>query len=728
MTRRSRTFSSPLLAAATTLAMAVPLAAQTPAGAPAGWAGNIEFGARATGTTGDAARYQRFRDLRSGPWLEAFRLGRDTERWAVHADATKLGYRDQSVAVQAIRYGRLESSFTFDGVPLFYSKDTATLHREVEPGRLVVDDAVQGALEARTSTIAGVIGGASSFDLRSQRNTSVASLVLSATRRTDVSIVVRNTERTGQMPWGGAFGFGNVVEVAAPLDQRTTDATAAAEWANGRGSVRVAYDGSWFNNKIETLIWDNPFRLTDAADGPATGRANISPSSTAHTVSTSGTVTLPGRTRGSAHMSVGAWLQDGTLQPFTTNTALPDLTLDRGSAEGEARVTAATYVLNSRPIRALWLNARYRYYDFDNRTPAWTFRPGYVRFDSSVVNLAARPEAQVHRPYGYTRHFLDLDASVSPVPFLALRAGFGREHDDRTGRYVERTTDDVVRLSVDSTGLTWATVRVQYEDAHRTGDGFDDIVLDDVGEQVSLRQFDISDRRRRRITVLGTLTPTDAVALNAAVGLGRDRRPDSEFGLSENDHQFYSFGVDLLASATVSFGVTYGFEHYTSSQQSRQANPFPSPCLNPPQAGCLPEFDDPRRNWTTDGEDRVHTASATIDLLKLVPRTDVRLSYDLSLARTKYTYLVPVDSTIPTVNQLPALLNELHRGMTDITYQLREAVSLGLGYWYDRYVVDDFAMGPATIDRRDLAGQIVLGYLNRPYRGHSAVLRVGYRW
>lgn len=726
MTRHSQLLRRAVLVGAMLL-MRAPLDAQT-TGAPAGWAGHIDFGARATGTTGDAARYQRFRDLRRGPLLEALRIGRDTDRWSVQADAAKLGYRDQSFAVEATRYGRLKSTFAFDAVPLFYSQDTATLHREVEPGRLIVDDAIQEALERRTSTIAAAVGSASAFDLRSQRNTAVATMVLAATRQTDVSIVVRNTERTGQMPWGGAFGFGNVVEVAAPLDQRTTDATAAVEWANTRGSARVAYDGSWFNNRVETLTWDNPFRFTDAVDGPSTGRANLSPSSTSHTVSTSGTVKLPGRTHGSAYMSVGSWLQDQDLLPFTTNAALPALTADRASAEAEARVTAANYVLNSRPTRALWLNARYRYYDFDNRTPDWTFRPGYVRFDSTVVDLTARPEAQVHRPYGYTRHFLDLDASITPLPFLALRAGYGRERDDRTGRYVERTTDNVVRLSVDSTGLRWATVRVQYEDANRTGDGFDEIVLDEVGEQVSLRQFDISDRRRRRFTLLGTVTPTDAIAINAAAGVGRDRRPDAELGLRENDHQFYSVGVDVLPSGTVSFGVTYGFEHYTSSQQSRQANPFPSPCLNPPQAGCVPEFDDPRRNWTTDGEDRVHTASATLDLLHLVPRTDVRLSYDLSLARTRYTYVVPAVSTIPPVAQLPALLNELHRAMTDISYQLREQVSLGLGYWYDRYVVDDFAMGPATIDRRDLSGQTVLGYLNRPYRGHSAVLRVGYRW
>lgn len=725
MTRAQRRCVT-LLLAVFLCGVAPPVMAQS-VDARASWAGRIDFGARALSVAGDAARLQRFRDLRAGPLVQRLSVTRQADT-TLRLQVERPGYRDQFARFEVGRPGRFQGLFQFDAVPLFYSRDTASLHRQTSPGRLEVDDSIQDALERRTSTIAAVIGSATAFDLRSQRDTATASLVINASRTADVTFLVRNTDRSGDMPWGGSFGFNNVVELAAPLDSRTTDATVAAEWGSSRGSVRLAYDASFFSNRIETLTWDNPFRLTDMVDGPATGRANLWPSSTAHTVSATSALKLPGRTQGAVLFSLGTWLQDGALLPFTTNTALTQPALDRGSAQAEARVTSMVYSLNSRPSRRLWLTARYRYYDFDNRTAAWRFQPGYVRFDSTIVDFSARPEVQVHRPFAYTRQFLDLDASVSPLPFVAIKAGYGGERDDRTGRYVERTTDQVYRVSLDATGLTWASIRLQYEDGTRTGEGFDEIVLDDVGEQVSLRQFDISDRQRRRTTLLGSLTPSESVLFTLAAGTGRDRRPDARFGLRENDHLFYNVGLDLLGPRSASLGVNYGFERYTTAQQSRQATPFPLPCQNPPQAGCLPEFDDPRRDWTARGRDRVHTANVTLDLKSAAPRTDVRVGYDLSLARTRYTYVVPVSSTLPPVAQLPALLNEWHRAMVDLTHQLRTAVFVGLDYAYERYLVDDFALSPATIDRRDLPGQTVLGYLHRPYRGHSIVVRSSYRW
>ena len=45
--------------------------------------------------------------------------------------------------------------------------------------------------------------------------------------------------------------------------------------------------------------------------------------------------------------------------------------LDRPTADANARVTATAYTFNSRPVQHLWLNARFRSYDFDNRTPVF---------------------------------------------------------------------------------------------------------------------------------------------------------------------------------------------------------------------------------------------------------------------------------------------------------------------------------------------------------------------
>ena len=102
-----------------------------------------------------------------------------------------------------------------------------------------------------------------------------------------------------------------------------------------------------------------------------------------------------------------------------------------------------------------------------------------------------------------------------------------------------------MRASVDSTGLAWGSVRLQYDHAVRTGTGLDEEVLSDIGEQVSLRQFDISDRTRDRVSAIVQVVPIDALGLNGSVAVGQENRPDAAFGLQDNDLRAFTVGVDV---------------------------------------------------------------------------------------------------------------------------------------------------------------------------------------
>ena len=52
-------------------------------------------------------------------------------------------------------------------------------------------------------------------------------------------------------------------------------------------------------------------------------------------------------------------------------------------------------------------------------------------------------------------------------------------------------------------------------------------MLSDIGEQVSLRQFDIADRTRDRVSAIVQVVPVDVLALNASVAVGNENRPRS---------------------------------------------------------------------------------------------------------------------------------------------------------------------------------------------------------
>lgn len=317
-------------------------------------------------------------------------------------------------------------------------------------------------------------------------------------------------------------------------------------------------------------------------------------------------------------------------------------------------------------------------------------------------------------PFGYTRHFSDVDLSYTPVRFAAFRVGYGREHDDRTFRFLEETTEHVVRAAVDSTGLTWGSVRFQYEHAVRTGEGLDEQVLSDIGEQVSLRQFDISDRTRDRVTAIVQVVPVASAALNGSVGIGQENRPDAAFGLQDNDLRAFTVGVDVTPRETVTFGATYGFENYTTLQRSRQANPGP-------------QFDDPTRDWSTDMNENVHTLTASIELPRVIARTALRVAYDYVRSNARYLYLRPSNSTLAPPQQLPAVRNEIQRASADLRRTLTGNLALGIGYAYDRYDVDDFALSPGTLNSPVFPTLLSLMYQWRPYTAHTGSVRIIYR-
>jgi MtrB/PioB family decaheme-associated outer membrane protein len=708
-------------AAAAQDAAAAPAAQQPPAPAApiSARIGTLEFGGRITSVSGDEARFQRYRDLRDGATLQVFRFDNRRSDWAFTAAADNVGYRDQRYSATFDRFGKLRASFEWNQVPLYYSGDTRTLYRSEAPGVFRLDDALQASIQSRTATLPSFASAASGFDLRQRRDIADFRLRYLATPDLTLDLNVRSTHREGQMPWMASFGFSNAIELPLDLDHRTNDIATSVEWGTERAMLRVGYDGSWFDNNVQELVWDNPLRITDqthanaysAGDAASQGRQDLWPNSTAHTFSTSGALKVAPRTRLFGFVSYGRWIQDDALLPFTINTAIDQslLQLERRSAEAEAGIFSTNLRLTSRPNRYVFLNAQYRRYDFDNRTPPFHYAY-YVRFDGQAYEGHNPSE-----PFSFTRDYVDLDASFTPFAFGAFKVGWGRDEGSRTFRHFENTVENTIRVSFDTTGAAWAALRVQYEHGKRTGEGLDEEVLEAVGEQISLRQFDISDRDRDRVTAIVQLMPVQQFGVNLSVGVGRDNRPDSYFGLQDNDHQTYAVAFDFVPNDNVSLGASYGLETYETRQTSRNAAPGT-------------QFYDATRDWSTDMDEDVHTWGASLEVARLFPRTSLRANYDLSDSEAQYLYVLAPGSSLAPPQQLSPLRNRLHRGTADVRYSLGRNVALGFEYWFDKYDVEDFAFSPETLSSVAIPTYTNLNYFYRPYEVSTGFVRLIYTW
>lgn len=719
--------------------------------------GSVDFGGQITSTTGDEARYDRYRDSRSGALLDAFKYTREKDNWLFNMTASHVGYRDQKYVAQFRQYGRVKVKFTWDQIPLFYSTEasdifgllSATPYTGVGTSEYRINDDVQAALQAicpiptncpapkpvqrQVALYNYTNQEARGLDIRQRRDTAILDATVNLVKNTNLLFHFQNVSKSGTMPWNASFGFSAALELPGPVDHRTTDFGAAVEWANDRGLIKVGWDASWFANNVSTLTWDNPLRATDftyasaysPGDGTSQGRMDLWPDSSMNMVSGTATYKLPKRSRIYANLGFSKWDQNDQLLPFTINTAIPVIPLERTTAEAKIDVTTFLMGFTSRPVDKLWLNVRYKLYDYQNKTPEFPVEE-YVRFDQVIEEFLAGTGTEA---FSYKRQYFDADMTYSLMPFTALRVGFSHEGDERSFRQFEKTGDNTIKLAVDTTGWKYGVLRAQYDYAKRTGSGLEEEVFDAENEGFAeARQFDISDRTRKRFTFIGSATPTDMISVDAQVGIFRDERPDAAFGLLTTDGDFYSFGVNVTPSQKVGLGVTYGKDKYSAQQKSRQANPGTQ------------EFD-ARRDWTTDAKDDVDSVYVYLDLLKALPKTDIRYAYDWMNGVNDITYGLRPDQTIFTtvpLAQLPEATQEIKRSMLDVMYRISRRLGAGIGWQYENYSVNDWAWNQTTVNGLALnpgpsqpGGQQFFAttrYLYRPYKGNTVFLRLRYFW
>jgi hypothetical protein len=580
-----------------------------------------------------------------------------------------------------------------------------------------------------------------------------------------VNVAFSSTNKTGYQPWGAAFAFSDANEVPYQLDQRTNDFSAGIEFAREKGMFRFGWDGSWFNNDLETLTWDNPIRLTDFSNGlappsgpydpsgysngngPAKGMMTLPPPNNQNVFSFTGLYRLPKRTSVNGTFQYTKQEQNATLIPWTINpniansavyAVFPHLAhLPRETAEAGATGLNFLLNLNSRPTRNVSFNVRYRYNERDVTTPEFDATE-YVRFDAVPEEIE---EGYSHQ-FDTKRQTFDANVTFSFTGVGSLRAGYGHDAYERHGRGFADTGEDTFRLSFDTLTTRYMSLRFAYDISQRRGEGFEETGVDYEqgagGTQPTLRYFDEADRDRTRASVLATFMPIDYLDVYVSFAMGEDEyligedapvsRPNELFGLQKADTQAWNVGLNVRPNDTVGFGLNYGQDTYTSVQMSRNANPPPDP-----------SWTDPNRNWFLDNEETVNNFNLYLDLIKAIKNTDVRVGYDFSDSINVLDLYGPRVTTLTaagTFIALPDVTNTWNRATVDLTYYFRPAVGIGFSYWYEKFEVTDFA----TIDtngsvgytaatgtpRIDYLGGLILGYGNRPYEGNTGFVRLVY--
>ena len=207
-------------------------------------------------------------------------------------------------------------------------------------------------------------------------------------------------------------------------------------------------------------------------------------------------------------------------------------------------------------------------------------------------------------------------------------------------------------------------------------------------------------------------------------------RPGELFGLHESEVTSWNVGVNFHPTDVVGLGGNYGRDRYGSFQLSRNASPPPDP-----------SWTDPSRNWTLDNDDEINNVYLYLDLLRAVRNTDIRFAYDFNDSDNSFVHGGPRVAALASLNQfipLPTIENTWQRATADVRYFFTSRVGLGVGSYFEKLQIADFntidtngpvGFAPATGEPRiDWLGGLIMGYGNRPYTGHTAYVRVLYRF
>ncbi len=714
--------------------------------------GEVELGGRVfleRPSKSDRGKFEEYRDIPPGIFLEdlRLRLSSKDDRYSLEVRAREAGEDDQNYLLRSSKLGRYEFEFEWDQIPHVFSRTGRSPYTETSRGVFELPDSIQAALQGASAADRPRIlrdflaTQARDIDLETRWDIARFLFKWTPTPDWDLRAEYTRTRKEGSRPIGTTTSsFTNQVELPEPIEQTVHDFRLTAELAREEWQLQFSYNLSLFKNDVDVLVWDNPLRVTDDATlGPARSRLDLAPDNVAHTWNLTGAVNLPWwQSRLTGTFSYGLRFQDDDFIPATINSAIvdPRLAPPADSLDGEVHITLLNLRFTSRPLPDVSIGARYRIYDFDDRTRNLTF-PVRVRTDAALVT-----DPITSSRFSYTKQNAGADVGWRLSTPVSLKVGYEWERWDRDKihREAPQTDEHTPKVSLDYTPLDWLLLRTSYARSWRRISNYNPFahLAHTVGAEEAeveapqaqstlLRKYDEADRDRDRVDFLAQLSLLDTLTLTPTLSLRNDDYKNSTLGLQEDKSWAAGFDISWSPMERVSFFASYMREQFDAKQRSRYREP-PAQLENP-------TFD-----WVAKNEDTVDTFGVGIDAALIPTKLDFRLAWTYSRATGKMRASNPVTPTGGTAAQntsataldFPDTKDSLHQLEASLRYRITPAWFARLRYVFEKFDITDFR----TDDIQPWMGaveagsgtSIYLGAQIRDYTAHIVALSLGYRF
>lgn len=749
------------------------------------WSVRQSLGFFGVGDDHVSSKFQEFRDVRSGltAGLEGhFRSGNTV----LNVVARQIGRKDQDLAIDGGVAGLYQFGLTFSETPHNYAFGAKSLWAGIGTGNLTLPDGMQVDLQnsANNADLASkalryVNSGAETVDLSLHRQTLGAELSVIATYPFVLKASASNESRDGVRPWSASFGFGNFVEIPWTVKYDTQELRLVAEFAKPESRVYAsgAYRFSNFVDHVDTLTFDNPYRIVDAAGGlnctfacgPATGRLSLYPSNQYHEIS--GVVAvkkLPFNSTFNAYVSAGFMRQDEDLLPFSTNSADPLMrspvnpSFNATDPAGLPRQTAET-AMNTRTVSMRWtsdfskqarLVAQYRYYGLDNDEEPFTMYQ-FVREDEDIRNPETVGGTYQTVLAQYSKQTGTVEGTYQFSPFRKASVVYTFERMDRDQREVEWMNDHKLKLEYDAVVFGSLDVKTWYERTERSTADYEFDLYNIVQGNPSahpmvpwILKFDESPYSRNEAQIMATYALNDSTTFSGHVQfvdtdydvtpLGQmsmqaenvttQTSDDMQFGVRSDSH--YSVGLDYTWAPTQYWTLFAegGLEQRKYESMSRQwtVNGISDPYLRQRTL-------ESNSNWIANVRDNYYTGGIGADVSLIPDKLKVTIQYVYAKSDGRHEYSSPVGTAaVDDVNAFAPVPfddvddTQMHSFNPEVTYDYNDRISVAAGYQWERWEVDDYNYKGFTYVPLYTNGVAMLmgGLLPQPYSQNIAYIRL----
>lgn len=689
-------------------------------------------------------KYLEYRDYRENVVLNSLSYYLGSKIGFLEINAKGISKNDQNSTLRLGKYGRYYLDFSWDQTPHSFSNHSKLFFNETQKGVYSIADSIQSRLQAAASVdsvtrllMASYLSQAQRFPLSYRRDKAIGEVKISPTRDINLKLSYSNEKKRGYKATSGTPGRFNMIDIPETIDFLTHQIDAQAQYSQKDWSIRWDGGVSVFDNKLEALIWDDPFRLTDTSGGgssiPRTSvvRMGVAPDNWAGNTSITGFVKLPFNVQSRATLGYGITKQDEEFLPHTSNTAIVDtldpLILPKSSLEGEIRTITGSYFVSARPVKAVSLEANFKYYEFDNKTEEIVFpsRVAYGDWDLDTLGRASLP-------YEYKKTNWSFKAGVRPVPELGFGAEFKTEDFHREHRNVKNSNENTFVLSADLFPLSWISMRNSYTRAEREAEDYDPDAVEETfpeGEATvnphleELRRYDQADRDRDRFVSQASIEVLEKVDLMLGAQIQLDDYPKSSYGVKEARSTALSAGVNFYPVSRFSFYGDYTREFLFTDMQSRLRN----------VVGGV-GTDSVENDWGTKVKDLTDVFSLGFMLDILRQELSWQASYTYSYTRgINQNYFTPGGASSGNAAAWPITKNELQSANSLIRYKISERVSVWGEYRFEKYFIRDFTIDDITPQELGTGGtqgirSIFLANVQPAYEAHLFGLRIGYEF